>query len=315
MIPINPLEPILSAHQIMILDGALATELEQAGCNLADSLWSAKILLEAPELIKSVHHAYFEAGADCAITASYQATIQGFEQRGIGREEATTLIQRSVQLAITARQEFWANPVNRRGRSKPIVAASIGPYGAYLADGSEYHGDYGLDQAMLIDFHRPRLDILAQTQADIFACETIPCLTEAQALAQLLAEYPDKTAWMTFTAKDEAYISNGESIIECVRWLNDYPQIVAVGVNCTHPKFLPGLIKTIKATTDKAIVVYPNSGEGYSAADQTWVGPAAYNDFGQLAEVWHQCGASIIGGCCRTTPTDIQAIAAWASST
>ncbi len=308
----NPIETILAHNKVMILDGAMATELERAGCDLNDPLWSAKILLEAPELIKAVHASYFAAGADCAITASYQATFEGFARRGLSEKEAADLMRLSVRLAVEARDEFWANPDNRVNRPKPIIAASIGPYGAYLADGSEYRGDYGLTEQALIDFHRPRLAVLADAEADILACETIPCLVEAQALTHLLAEFPQATAWITFTAKDEVHISHGERLADCVAWLNDYPQIVGVGVNCTAPKYIDGLVKEARAVTNKPIIVYPNSGEGYAITEHRWVGPAEHDQFGAKTQYWHASGASVIGGCCRTIPADIQEIAAWA---
>lgn len=308
----DPIETILAHNKVMILDGAMATELERAGCDLSDPLWSAKVLLEAPELIKAVHASYFAAGADCAITASYQATFEGFARRGLSEREAADLMRLSVRLAVEARDEFWANPDNRVNRPKPIIAASIGPYGAYLADGSEYRGDYGLTKQALIDFHRPRLAVLADTEADILACETIPCLVEAQALVHLLAEFPQAAAWITFTAKDEVHISHGERLADCVAWLNDYPQIVGVGVNCTAPKYIARLIKEARAVTNKPIIVYPNSGEGYAIAEHRWIGSAEHDHFGTKTQSWHASGASVIGGCCRTTPADIQEIAAWA---
>ena len=220
----------------------------------------------------------------------------------------------SVRLAIEARDEFWANPTNRAGRSRPIVAASVGPYGAYLADGSEYHGNYGLSVHELIDFHRPRLAVLADTEADLLACESIPCLDEAQALAHLLAEFPQTYAWISFTAKDEVHISHGEPLADCLRWLNDYPQVIAVGINCTAPQYIAALTETARAVTSKPIIVYPNSGEGYSAQENRWMGLSETGDFGRQTQNWHACGASLIGGCCRTTPDDIQKISGWVRS-
>ena len=195
----------------MILDGALATELERHGCDLHDPLWSARALIEAPHLIKRVHADYFAAGADCAITATYQATFEGFARRGFTEAEAADLMRSAVRLAVEARDEFWADPAHRVGRPKPLIAASIGSYGAYLADGSEYSGDYGLTEQELIDFHRPRMAVLAATEADLFACETIPCQVEAQALAHLLAEFPERVAWISFSARDGAHTCHGES--------------------------------------------------------------------------------------------------------
>lgn len=308
----NPIGRILSTYPVLILDGALATELERRGCDLNDPLWSAKVLLEQPALIKQVHADYFHAGADCATTATYQATFQGFARRELDEAAAAELMRLAVQLAIEARDEFWADSANRIGRPKPIIAASVGSYGAYLADGSEYRGDYGLSEQALIDFHRPRLAVLAQTGADIIACETIPCLVEAQALTHLLAEFPGLSAWIAFSAQNDTHISHGEPIAECVRWLNDHPQIAAVGINCTAPEYLPGLISRAKEHTRKPIIVYPNSGEAFSVEGKAWHGSAAHDTYGEQSQVWHRCGAQLIGGCCRTTPADIAQIAAWA---
>ncbi|RME41818.1 MAG: homocysteine S-methyltransferase [Caldilineae bacterium] len=307
----NPIASILQSHGVMVLDGALATELERRGCDLNDPLWSAKVLLEQPELIKAVHRDYFAAGADCAITASYQATFEGFARRGLSEAEAADLMRLSVRLAVEARDEFWADPAHRAGRPRPIVAASIGSYGAYLADGSEYRGDYGLTEAELMDFHRPRLAVLAETEADLFAFETIPCLLEAQALTRLLAaEFPNRFAWVSFSARDEAHTCHGEPVAECAAWLDGYTQIVAVGINCTPPPYIPALVRAMRAATGKPIIVYPNSGEAYDVQSRRWHGPAAHHTYGQQAQTWRRCGAQIIGGCCRTTPDDIRQVAA-----
>src|SRR5688572_14218544 len=163
----NPIASILDHYPALVIDGALATELERRGCDLKDSLWSAKILLEGPNVIKQVHYDYFKAGADCAITASYQATVEGFAKRGLNETEAISLIQKSVKLAVEARDEFWADQANRVGRAKPFVAASVGPYGAFLADGSEYRGNYGLTEKELMNFHRPRMKALTEAGADM----------------------------------------------------------------------------------------------------------------------------------------------------
>ena len=297
---------------MVILDGALATELERRGADLRDALWSAKILLEAPELIRAVHLDYFRAGADCAITASYQATVAGFAGRGLSEAEALGLIQRSVQLAVEARDAFWADNAARVGRPRPFVAASVGPYGAFLADGSEYRGDYGLSEAELIDFHRPRMAALVAAGADILACETIPCLIEARALVRLLAEFPGVSAWLSFSARDEAHICHGERLADCAAFLDNASQVAAIGVNCTAPTFIPALIRAARGTTSKPILVYPNSGEIYDAATYSWHGETSADMFGEQSRQWYTAGARLIGGCCRTTPDHIRALADWA---
>lgn len=307
----NPIDAILKHQRALVIDGALATELERRGYDLKDDLWSAKILLEQPEAIRQLHYDYFKAGADCAITASYQATIEGLKKRGLNEKEATALIQKSVTLATEARDEFWADEANRRGRVKPFIAASIGPYGAFLADGSEYRGNYGLTEKELMDFHRPRMSALLEAKPDLLACETIPSLVEAQALSKLLKEFPNISAWFSFSARDEKHISEGQPFADCVRLLKDHPQIAAIGINCTSPQYISALMQIGKQETDKPLLTYPNLGEHYDAEKNDWDGKPATASFGEEAKLWYQAGARLIGGCCRTSPEDIRIIAAW----
>ncbi|AJY74372.1 homocysteine S-methyltransferase [Paenibacillus beijingensis] len=308
----NPIEHVLKHFPLIILDGAMATELEGRGCNLNDSLWSAGILLENPELIRQVHLDYFAAGADCAITASYQATVEGYAARGLGKDEAIRLIQKSVRVAVQARDEFWELPDNRFNRPKPLVAASVGPYGAFLADGSEYRGDYRLNESELMNFHRLRMKALIDAGADIFACETIPSFTEAKAIVKLLEEFPDTYAWISFSAKDERHISDGTPIAECAQWLDQQRQVAAIGINCSPTHIITPLIQEIRKHTAKPIVVYPNSGEHYDPVTKTWSGASSEKDYGEYAYEWYGHGARLIGGCCRTSPEDIGRIAGWA---
>lgn len=305
----DPIDNFLAQRPLMILDGALATELECRGADLKDPLWSAKCLIERPELIRAVHLDYFRAGADVATTATYQASVEGFARRGLGAPEAARLMGEAVSLALLARDEFWAAEANRTGRLRPLVAASIGPYGAMLADGSEYRGRYGLDDGVLADFHRPRLCALANIGADLLACETIPSMSEARVLAALLGEFPDACAWISFSCRDGEHNSEGENIGECVAELRRFPQVVAVGVNCTAPQYITPLLRQMRARTDRPLVIYPNSGELYDASSKQWSADGgARPSLGYRAREWQREGARLIGGCCRTCPADIRGI-------
>ncbi|KXK16234.1 MAG: homocysteine methyltransferase [Chloroflexi bacterium OLB14] len=304
----SPLEILLQKQNIIILDGALATELENRDCDLNDSLWSARILIEQPELIQQVHLDYFKAGADVAITASYQATVEGFAKRGLNKSEAIDLIKKSVQIAKSARDEFWSDEKNRVDRNYPLIAGSVGPYGAYLADGSEYRGDYELTENEFINFHRPRVEALIESGVDLLACETMPKFAEAQALIKLLSEYPQASAWFTFTAKDGEHICHGEKIGDVAKWLDSHNQVAGIGVNCSSPLHIPSLIDEIKKNTNKPIVVYPNSGEVYISVTNSWHGETSCESFGLQAKDWYTHGASVIGGCCRTTPEHIKEV-------
>jgi homocysteine S-methyltransferase len=304
----DPIHSFLAQRPIMVLDGALATELERRGANLEDPLWSAKCLIERPDLIREVHLDYFRAGADLAITATYQATFAAFARRGIEALAAAGLMCDAVAAAAAAREEFWAEPANRVGRLRPLIAASVGPYGAMLADGSEYRGHYAVSEAELEDFHRPRLRVLAHAGADLLACETLPCLREALALARVLQEFPDACAWVSFSCQDGEHNSEGELIGECAARLQDYPQIVAVGINCTPPQYVASLLRQMRMRTSKPLLAYPNSGESYQAAAKRWGGHSGALQFGEQARRWFAAGARLIGGCCRTGPQEIRSV-------
>ena len=304
----DPLDRFLAGGGTVVLDGGLATELEKGGFDLDHPLWSARLLRDAPEAIAAVHAAYLEAGADCITTASYQATVAGFVREGLTPAEARALLLRSVGLAQEARDSFWEDPRRRAGRQRPLVAASVGPYGAYLANGAEYTGYYDLDEAGLIAFHRERFHLLAESNAELLACETIPSAAEARALASLLAEAPAARAWLSFTCRDGSHLCDGTPFVEIVRALAPLPQVVAIGVNCTAPEHVEELLRAAAAVTDKGLVAYPNSGELYDAATRSWRGASTTADWSRLARTWRQAGARLIGGCCRTGPRTVEAI-------
>lgn len=263
---------------LVILDGGLATELERRGHDLSDELWSARLLIDNPEEISAVHDAYVQAGADCCITASYQASVDALRARGADPE---ALLLLSVDLA----------------RGADWCAASVGPYGAALADGSEYTGDYG--DVDLERWHAERFAILDSSDADWLACETIPSFAEAQALARLLDRKP---AWFSFSCRDGRHICDGTPIRECAAFLDGLEKVMAIGVNCTAPHFVTSLIEEVKRGTDKPVVAYPNSGERW--VDGHWTGEP--EGFAGLAQEWFDAGARLIGGCCRTGPEHIR---------
>ena len=298
----NPLEPLLAREPFLVLDGALATELERAGFAIDDPLWSALALMDAPERIAAVHRSYLEAGADVITTASYQATVPGFRRKGCTAAEARRLLRRSVRLAKDARDAYE----EETGRHA-LVAASVGPYGAYLADGSEYRGRYGLSRAALAAFHRERLALLLWDEGpDLIACETIPCLEEAEALADALAPYPAGCAWVSFSCADGRRTCGGDDIARCAAFLDGVPQIAAAGVNCTAPACIALLLSRMRGQTAKLLAAYPNSGEVFDTARRVWTGRPA--DFTALVPAWHAAGARLIGGCCRTAPDTIHAV-------
>ncbi|MCI2056449.1 MAG: homocysteine S-methyltransferase [Oscillibacter sp.] len=307
----SSIDEIWKQKDLVILDGAMATELERKGLNLNDSLWSARALVEQPDMIKAVHYDYFVSGADCSTSASYQATIPGYLKSGYTKSEAESLIARSMTLLLAARDEWWANEGRDSGRPHPLAAAAIGPYGAFLANGSEYTGDYTCTEEEYRAFHLPRLQILKDAGTEIFAVETLPRLDEAIACANMLEEL-GCDYWLSFTFHNARQISEGTSIEEVAAALKEgFPHLKAVGVNCTPPAFVEGIVRNFKAVSSLPVCVYPNRGEVYDAVSKTWHGSADGKTFGNWAAEWYRAGATIIGGCCRTRPEDIKEVADW----
>lgn len=288
---------------ILLVDGALGTELARRGWDVRDSLWSAGILLQKPEAIEQVHYDYLQAGADILTTASYQVSFPGFEKAGKTREATALALTESVRLAKNARKRFAGQA---KGRKEPLVAASVGPYGASMADGSEYHGNYTCDPVELLTFHMQRMFCLSAAEPDLFACETIPSRDEAEILLQSLQQFPHMPAWFSFACKDGARTVHGERIRDCAAALSTENQVVAIGVNCTAPQHVSSLITEIRAATNKPVVVYPNSGQTWDAKTRSWLGNATQQPWEELAVEWHERGASWIGGCCGSSPEDIR---------
>ncbi|MGD6755169.1 homocysteine S-methyltransferase [Streptomyces sp. BH105] len=285
------------ASGALVLDGGLSNQLEAAGHDLSDELWSARLLAEEPEAIVAAHRAYYEAGADVAITASYQATFEGFARRGIGRERAGELIASSVELARDAAIGF----------ERPLwVAASVGPYGAMLADGSEYRGRYGLSEEELYAFHRPRLDVLAGAGPDAFALETVPDADEARALVRAVRGL-GVPAWLSYSV-DGVLTRAGQPLEEAFAVAADAEEVVAVGVNCCAPGDVEGAVRIAARVTGKPVVVYPNSGEEWDAQARAWAGRATFAP--DQVTAWRDAGARLIGGCCRVGPGAVTGIAA-----
>lgn len=291
--------PATSDHPV-ILDGGLSNALEDRGHDLSDALWSARLLRDAPDEIAAVHRAYFEAGAMVATTASYQASVIGFERAGVPRAEAERLIASSVRIAREVRDEY--DDVD--GARRRLVAASIGPYGAMLADGSEYRGRYGVSSTVLRDFHGPRMELLANAGPDLFAIETIPDTQEAEVLVDLLAEL-DLPAWFSYSVQGD-HTRAGQALTSAFT-IPMIDQVIAIGINCCAPEDVQHAVETAVAVTGKPAVAYPNSGESWDATHRHWTGTGTAP--APLAPDWLAAGATHLGGCCRVGPEAIRALA------
>jgi homocysteine S-methyltransferase len=290
---------------IHTLDGGLASELEHLGADINGPLWSAHVLEESPDKIIAVHRAYIEAGAQIIETASYQVSRMGYAEFGLSPERADAALLKSVALARQTADTFPDRTV--------LIAASLGPYGAALHNGAEYHGNYTCTFNDLVEFHAQRIRILTRANGpevpDLMAFETLPSLAEAEAIGQALAPHPELAAWFAFTCPDEEHVAHGELLRQCAKAVAAFPQTVAIGVNCTHPALIPALIAELREATDKPVIVYPNSGEGWDAQNRCWTCTSDPEAYRVKATVWLAGGAQIIGGCCRTRPSHIRQVA------
>ncbi len=294
-----------SDARVVLLDGGFATELERRGHDLSDDLWSARLLIDDPDEIRATHLAFYRAGARVATTASYQASFKGFESHGLSREESAALIRLSVELAMEAAEQATAEDGVPR-----LVAASVGPYGAVLADGSEYHGHYGVTDAALRSFHRARLEVLVGAGPDLLAVETVPSEQEVEVLLDALSAIGSPVpAWLSLTCADEATTRAGEPVDRVFGLARGHDAVVAVGVNCTAPSYVEQLVSTAVAASGKPAVAYPNSGESWDGGSRSWGGAGQVVDVA-LAQRWVAAGARYVGGCCRVGSDDIARLAA-----
>jgi homocysteine S-methyltransferase len=305
---VNPIEAILAREPFVLLDGGLASELAARGHDLDDPLWSARLLLDDPAAIAAVHRDYFAAGADVAITASYQAGLPGLRARGLSDAQARDVLRRSVAIARAEAERARTDP-------RPLVVASLGSYGATVPGAAEYTGDFGpIDDDALAAFHAERLAVLREG-ADVVAFETIPSLREAEAIARVLAQAPPGLcAWVAFTCRDARTTGAGDPIAQCVAALAHAPGLAAIGINCSEPTIVEAALAAIARASALPALAYPNAGETWAAGRWcgTAVGPEAFT---ALARRWWAAGARLIGGCCRTTPAHVAALAQFRSRT
>lgn len=293
-------DPVGAAPAVVVLDGGLSNALEDRGNDLSGGLWTARVLRDAPDEVAAVHRSYYRAGARVATTASYQVGVAGPASGGIDPTEARRLLARSVTVARAVRDDMAADGTTR------WVAASVGPYGAVLGDGSEYRGRYGLTAGRLRDFHLPRLEALCAAEPDLLAVETIPDVDEAEVLVGLLDELA-VPAWFSFTVEG-LRTRAGQPLADAFAVPAASRHVLAVGVNCCAPADVLPAIVLAGELTGRPSVAYPNSGEDYAAGTGGWVGDASYDV--RLARAWVRAGAGWVGGCCRVGPSDVEALSA-----
>lgn len=295
----------LAIRPILVLDGAIGTELEQS-VTLDPDLWSAGCLLDQPELIKTLHLKYLEAGVDILTIASYQATLPGLMKKGFTRENAVDLLKKSVDLAEEAIRDYLT--VNPHLQQRPLIAASIGSFGAYLANGSEYNGSYEDKCDRILEFHKSRIEILHASEVDIFGFETFPALFELKEVMPWFSLFSQKPTWVSLSCQDAYTTWHGDRVVDCLDFLNRFDCIQAVGINCVKPTIVSDFLRLARQRTNKAIIVYPNSGSDWDGSAKTWSSHHGKLE-SRLVNEWLEAGANIIGGCCHIGPEQIKNLA------
>ncbi|TDM50423.1 homocysteine S-methyltransferase [Macrococcoides goetzii] len=279
-------------QDIVILDGGFGTTVEQFGYDVKHELWSSNLLQSNPEAVYIVHQAFVDSGAEIILTNTYQASVQSFLNIGIDRQAARKYLEKAVELATRAADD------------KAIVAGSLGPYGAMLGNGSEYTGDYKETEEDYIQYHKERLDILIEAGVNVFAFETIPNIEEIKAVKTMLCDYPSIEAWVSVTLKDSDHLSDGTSLEEVIRVVNEIDNVLAFGVNCTSVKVIDGAVDKLIALSDKPLILYPNGGRKYDAVNKIWIDQHDAS-LVEAAVRWKDKGVKIIGGCCQVGPEEI----------
>lgn len=288
----------------------MGTELDSRGVDTHDALWSALALTTAPEAVRQVHTDYLEAGARVITTNTYQATLPALLRAGHDAYLAREVIAAGARLAGEAARRFGAE----HPEVQVLIAGGLGPYGAYLADGSEYTGLYdvgALDASVFRDVHLPRIEVLAGEGVDLFALETLPRLDEAQALVDAVEDLAaESECWVSFQVRpDGAHLADGTPLAEAAAWAADQETVVAVGVNCVAPDVVGRALPVLREVTAKPLVAYPNSGDNYDPGTKTWKAGDEGGGFTALAPSWIAAGVRLIGGCCRIRPAQIREIA------
>lgn len=300
---------LFSSTRHVVLDGAMATELEKRGVDTAQPLWSAVAMRDCPEAIVAVHRSYLDAGAQVLTTNSYQASVPTLLAAGLDEATAQAMVRDSARLALLAREQWRADG----GSGTALVAGSIGPYGAHLADGSEYTGDYRLEAGQYEDFHRERIALLVAEGVDLLAVETQPRLDEVQAVLGLVArEFPDVAVTVSFSLGEDGRLPAGGgqdlSLAQAVQAVQQDPRVLAVGVNCVPRDLVAGAVVEMAAVADRPLLVAPNSGERYDPVTKTWSEGDPSRQLEVLVPQWLESGAWVVGGCCRTSPSTIMTV-------
>ncbi len=277
--------------RVFALDGGLSTALEAQGLAIDGAMWTGELLLSNPEAVTAAHRSFVDAGADIIITGSYQLSFEGGRRSGWTDDDVERALRNSTTAARLAAND------------DTLVAASIGPFGAHLNDGSEFRGNYGVTDRVIREYHDRRLELLLETEPDVLALETMPDLTEVRILLDLIeSKSPDMPYWVSFTVSESGAISGGGTFAEACALVENYANAMAVGINCSPLAVITPTLSVVE--TDLPFIVYPNAGQTWDSDAMAWVGVPEFATQLHVDE-WVRLGARIVGGCCGYGPADI----------
>lgn len=281
----------MSDERVLILDGGLSTALEESGYDVSGPMWTGELLLSNPDAITAAHRSFVEAGADILITGSYQISFEGGRSVGWSDDDVERALRNSTAAARLAANE------------DTIVAASIGPFGAHLNDGSEFRGNYGASARAIREFHDRRLDIVLDTEPDMLAIETMPDLDEVRIIMELVeSKSPEIDFWVSFTVREAGTLSGGATFADACAVVERESSAIAIGINCSPLSVITQTL--VSVDTDLPFVVYPNAGQSWDSESMSWAGKPEFATSVNVEE-WVSAGARIVGGCCGYGPGHI----------
>ena len=288
----HPFVNLFKNNDLVILGGAMGTELQRRGYKTKLPLWSAGANTDVPELVKEIHLDYFNAGADICITNTFRTTPRTYKK--LGREQdAHDALTKSVELALDAKEKIGRN---------------VFCGGSYAPLEDCYCPELVPSKDELEHEHGQLAQWLKEAGVDFLMPETINDKNEAQAMAQA-ASNATLPFIISFVTDEKGKLLDGSDISEVLE-VTDFPERVAVSLNCREIDTIDSAFNVLKEKYNGIVGLYPN-GFGHPHDDLGWVfedTPDSADKFANTALKWNQSGAKLIGGCCGATPDYIQAL-------
>lgn len=338
-----------NSKKVILIDGGLGTELEQRKVNINSLLWSSVALVEAADDVTKLHYDYYHSGANVGITCSYQCSEDSLKasdkEKYSSKESRLQVYKESVEVCKRAKIMRMADAKAIELLVSPEIAGSIGPFGSFLNDGSEFTGGYERSEDEYQAFHEEKLDFFMNgtEEVDYLQLETMPNFEEIKALLMLIKRKnserketqgkSEKRFILSLSIRNEEQLADGTPLKAVVKYLHDVgylskdpktTPLMAVGANCLKLKYSVKFVENLTNYMNELqiygfpISIYPNSGEIYDGIKKNWIFDQSNEkyyttnvngekvcDWKILLDAWIASGAKIIGGCCRVGVRDI----------